>query len=202
MIIVVDLDGVVYEWQRTYRYMMREYRGVRMPPVEEFWTEWDAPDQFTTQEDRDWIWSTGVEKGLFRYGHVVKGAIIGLNKLIDAGHSLRVATARPKQAVTDTYDWLTFLRIPFDEIRILHQGESKATVWGDILIDDRPENVKEWAEEGRTGIIFDQPWNQKFNYSRVYRAKGWGETVDTVRMIGGRHGEFLPNERLREAGII
>ena len=74
----MDLDGVCYEFQRTYRYMLREYRGVDMPPVEEFWTHWDAQKAYGTPADHDWMWSGGVKKGLFRYGHMVTGARKGL----------------------------------------------------------------------------------------------------------------------------
>ncbi len=169
----IDLDGVCYEWQRTYRYMMNEYRGTRIPPVETFWDSWDAVDQFTSQEDRDWMWTEGVRLGLFRYGHVTTGAIVGLRRLIAADHSLYVVTHRPAVAVPDTLAWLNYINIPWTGVHILSNGESKSSIEVDVLVDDRTENVLEWALTGRPALVFDQPWNQQASATNVWRVDGW-----------------------------
>lgn len=171
--IAVDLDGVVYEWQRTYRYMMREYRGVELPPVEDFWFYWNAPDQFTTPEDRKWMWSEGVRRGLFRYGHMWKGARIGLEALRDAGYALSIVTHRPEQAVSDTLEWaaLYLKDIPLYGFSILSNGEAKTDVPWDILVDDKPENIDDALDAGREGLLFDQPWNR--NRETGCRVRGW-----------------------------
>ncbi len=187
MRIGVDLDGVCYEFQRTYRYMLRQEFDINIPPVKDFWTEWNACDQYTTKAQRGWMWGKGVEQGLFRYGHMVTGARIGLQALHDAGHKLVIVTTRPANAVSDTLDWVSlyFKGIPLDGLHILSQGESKASVTGDLLIDDKPENVSEWAQVvPRQAILFDQPWNQDaFTDFGVIRAKGWGEVVKTVAAL-------------------
>lgn len=183
MKIAVDLDGVVYEFQRTYRYMMRTYRGVSMPPVEEFWTHWDSPDAYTKPADRDWIWKEGVELGLFRYGHVVTGAIVGLRQLADDGNELFVVTHRPRQAVPDTLDWLSYIRIPWSEVHILSDGQPKTTVEAEVLIDDKVENCIDWQVEGRRTICYNRPWNEGgwFEGSAIRRAVDWPDVVRIVR---------------------
>ncbi len=197
MKIAIDLDGVCYEWQRTYRYMMREYRGVDMPPVEEFWHYWNAPDQFTSAADRKWLWTQGVKHGLFRYGHMVKGTRLALTNLSWAGHELSIVTHRPKNAVNDTLDWLSlyFKDIPLAGLHIMTNGESKADVDAQILVDDKPENILEWADRKPNGlaICFDQPWNQNVQEGgAVVRCWGWEDVVDSVRIEtsvrSGEHG--------------
>lgn len=184
MRIAVDLDGVCYEFQRTYRYMMREYRGVDMPPVDEFWTTWDAPDAYADPADRKWMWKEGVELGLFRYGHMVRGARRGLESLVDYGHTLQIVTHRPRNAVTDTLDWVSlyFKGIPLDGFAILTEQEPKSTVSADILIDDKMENVEEWAATGRHAVLFAKPYNHLFGRTieRVQRVEGWEGVVDAI----------------------
>jgi 5'(3')-deoxyribonucleotidase len=178
--IAVDLDGVLYEWQRTFRYMMREYRGVDMPPVEDFWFFWDAAKQYGTKEDHAWIWDEGVKRGLFRYGHVVKDGRRVLERLHDKGHKLIVVTHRPEAAVTDTIAWLDlyFKDIPLAGLHIFSNMEPKESVEADVLIDDKPENIAGWITAGRNAILFDQPWNQ--DYHGGYRAVTWRDVERIV----------------------
>jgi 5'(3')-deoxyribonucleotidase len=180
MNIAIDLDGVVYEFQRTFRYMLNTYRGAKLGPVETWWTSWDACDRYTTEQDREWIWTEGVRLGLFRYGHVVTGAIFGLRGLIDRGDSLYVATHRPASAVPDTLAWLSYINIPWTGVHILSNGESKTDVDADVLVDDRTENVMEWSLSGRRAVLFDRPWNTGLRATNVYRARGWEEVTDAI----------------------
>lgn len=180
------MASAISEFQRTFRYMMRNYRGIDMPPVEEFWTGWDAYYQFTTKEDRRWAWTRGVELGLFRYGHMTTGARRGVQEL-SATNDIIIVTHRPKQAVSDTLDWVSlfFKDIPLAGMHILTEGEPKTSVRADILIDDKPENCLEWAESEEHGVavLFDRPWNQDMDAMslKLTRAKGWPETVRRVK---------------------
>lgn len=197
--IAVDLDGPCYEWQRTYRYMMREYRGVHLPRLEDFWYTWNAPDAFTTQEDRDWLWTEGVRLGLFRHGHVSKGAIIGLRSLQAAGHKLLVVTHRPEAAVRDTINWLDHHfggmdPYPWANVHILTSEQPKYSIEADILIDDKAENVHGWSTNRGHSLLYDAPWNQDAYTCldscpddgwHVYRAEGWTDVVDRVARVTG-----------------
>lgn len=185
MKIAVDLDGVCYEWRRTYRYMMHQYRGVEMPPVDKFWLSWNAPDAYTSKEDRDWIWNEGVELGLFRYGHVLQGAVVGLRQLQALGHSLEVVTHRPSNAVLDTLAWLNYLAIPWSGIHIISNGANKARVSSaDLLIDDKPENCEHFVEAGRRAILFHSPANENYEEGPIIqRADGWPGVVEVVRCL-------------------
>lgn len=174
MKVAVDLDGTAYDWQRTVRYMLNNYRGCEIPPLEDFWFHWDAVDQYTTEEDRDWLWTEGIRLGLYRYGHVTQGAILGLQKILRRNHELLVVTHRPQSAVQDTIDWLSYIKIPWAEIHILSDGEPKTSVTADVLIDDKVENVREWQAAGRKGLLFDRPWNWYHADARgLERVKGW-----------------------------
>ena len=152
MIDAIDIDGVLYEFQRTYAYMLREYRGVDVPPVDEWWTEWDSIWKHGTREDRKWMWTEGVALGLFRYGHVITGAIAGVQRLVRMGHDVCVVTHRPATAVQDTLDWLSYVRLPFSAVHILSRNEPKTTVKFDLLVDDKPQNIADALARGRCAV--------------------------------------------------
>ncbi len=173
MRVCCDIDGTMYSFQGAYTYMAREYLGVQMPPMSEW--EWDTPSHILTKEDQDWMWTKGVELGLFRYGHIIKGTVIGVRKLHEMGYSLSVVTHRPRSTTKDTIAWLDYINLPFDEVHILSDGEPKSSVSGDILIDDKPENMTDWHDHGRRGVLFSQPWNQDFPWKE--RAAGWAHVV-------------------------
>lgn len=184
MRIAVDLDGVTYEWERTARYMLREYRGCK--GLESQSTHWDWIKERVSADDWHWLWADGVELGLFRYGHCVRGSIVGLKALIAAGHSLVAVTHRPSSAVPDTLAWLAYNQVPWAEVHILSNGEPKSSIAADILIDDKTENVREWTMgRGRKAILYDRPWNKKWNGFYIDRAKNWKEVVGLVESIGG-----------------
>ena len=190
MRIGVDLDGVVYEFHRTVRYMLNHYREMDLPPADELFKEWWPRE--VSKEDWDWVFSEGIKLGLFRYGHMTRGARVGLQALHDAGHDLLIITHRPETAVNDTIDWasLYFRDIPLAGINILSHGEPKYGVKADLLIDDKWENVRDWMEqtsitEARRAILFDAPWNNSVPHkdlSRldITRAIGWSGVVSCL----------------------
>jgi len=189
--IAVDADGVLYEWSKTARYMLRSYLDYdKDGPMGQESDSWDYIPKNILPQDWDWLWTEGVRKGLFRYGHLVTGAIEGVNQLSLIGEVVLV-THRPKAAVKDTLDWLSYINLPFSGIHILTNQEPKSMVEADILIDDKPDNIFEWTMHARYGILFDREWNQQ---ARVgLRAKGWGEVVEyaeeiRTRMATGKGG--------------
>jgi 5'(3')-deoxyribonucleotidase len=181
--IAVDMDGVLYEFERTMRYLLREERGYHnLTKPSEFW---DDIVGGIDPIDAKWLWTEGVRLGLFRHGHVVKHAIRAIRALAAQGHQLRIVTHRPAQAAKDTIAWVDFHfggedPYPFwGAPLMLHGGESKTIVDAELLIDDKPENVEEWVATGREALLFDQPWNQDCKAGT--RVKGW---YDVMRHLG------------------
>lgn len=182
MRIAVDLDGVCYEWERTVRYMLREYRGYTREQLPES-KHWNSIEEQVEKSDWKWLWSDGVREGLFRYGHMMTGARRGLQVLATQGHRFVIVTHRPEAAVPDTIDWVTlyFKGLPYIGINVFSNQEPKSAVRADILIDDKPENVDEWAGNQRSALLFDQPWNQHHQpVPYVTRVKGWEGVVDEL----------------------
>jgi len=169
----------ISEFQSAACYMLNAHRGNQLKWQN--WNSWDWAKHQVSKEDWQWLWTEGVRMGLFRYGHVVKGGILGVQKLAALGHELLVVTHRPKQAVRDTIAWLHHVDLPFSEVHILSDGQPKSTVEADVLIDDKPENCMDWP---RRSLLFDQPWNQDFvslRASSTRRVYGWEEVPSALR---------------------
>lgn len=177
MKIAVDLDGVLYQWSPTARYLLNTHRGGS------FHREPDAWHWIPNPEDDEWLFSKGVAKyGLFRYGAIYRGAIDGMNALRE-GRDLCLITHRPSIAVQDTIDWVRFF-FPWlsSYLHLATNGEPKSTMCdvADILIDDKPENCEEWVGSGRTGaVLVRQPWNRLYmpsDESRIICTQGGWDT--------------------------
>ena len=194
----VDLDGPCYEFARTVRYMLNHYRGKNLPDFEEFWTQWYPPE--ISAEDWSWVFSRGIDLGVFRYGHMTKDTRVGLQHLVAMGNEIIIITNRPKRAHRDTREWVEFFYkgIPH-ELHIVDNDTPKSTIEADVLIDDRPENVFDWAGAGRTALFWLAPWNSGTVIpplvGSTYVVKGWKEVVawDT------KFGTSTQSESLRAA---
>jgi len=195
MRIAIDLDGVVYEWSKTARYMLRTYRGYDANgPMGRESTHWDYIKENVEPQDWDWLWTEAIDLGLFRYGHLVQGAVVGIRDLAKQGHRLVVATARPTRAVPDTLAWLALMDLPFQGIHILSEGESKNVIKADLLIDDNIENCAAWCHHGRIALLFTREWNEGYVYTPSYdliRAKDWPHAVQTIDRLQHEQGVHL-----------
>lgn len=197
MRIAVDLDGVLYNWSKTARYMLRTMKGYdKSGPLGQESQDWDYIKNHVEPEDWEWLWSDdgAIPLGLYRYGHVINGGIEGVRALAESGHTLVVATHRPAEAVQDTLDWLSWARLPFSGIHILTNQEPKSTVQADVLIDDKPANVIDWSDntEGHA-ILFAQPWNASAQVvgKRLSKCNGWRETVAVVNLLQAWEDGFV-----------
>lgn len=173
MRIALDVDGVLYHWSKTARYLLKAEFGYNLHES----TYWSYIPDNVSKQAWDWLWSEGIRRGLFRHGHVVKGAVDGAWKLKRAGHELLAVTHRPVSAVIDTHDWLDFHfgRTFFEQRHILYDGRSKSCVRADLLVDDKFQNVQEWMwHVDREAILYSQLWNDHEPWF------GWRGTWETI----------------------
>ncbi len=56
----------------------------------------------------------------------------------------------------------------------------KQFVRGRVLIDDKPENVTNWALTGRPAILLDQEWNQDYASPNGLVVRGSWDEVDEI----------------------
>jgi deoxypyrimidine-specific 5' nucleotidase type C protein (NT5C) len=195
----LDLDGCVYHFERTARYMLRTRiacRGDEVPAgLNEPSRNWDWIHDLVSKEDWKWLWTEGVKQGLFRYGHVVGGAIEGIQALSKLGDVIAI-TARPKEAVHDTLVWLSTMtdKAPLSGIVIQSHGQRKSEVrpLPHVFIDDGPHNLYDLLSNTESYVVrFSQPWNTPYDPPRGHGARlltgyGWQDTVSAVKWVRER----------------
>ncbi len=184
MRIGLDIDGVMYQWDKTARYMLRDvlpgspYKDVMKQESK----GWDWIKDNVSPEHWEWLWTEGVRLGLFRYGHLYPGTIQAVRRLAEIGEVVLI-THRPKQAVTDTLAWLGLLNLPISGLHLLTAMEPKSSVRPacDIYLDDKPENVMDLSglltrwEDGKLiysgGVyLMRRPWNESFPWPTCVRS--------------------------------
>lgn len=188
----LDLDGVCYAFDKTVRWMLSQRiraRGEQPPAsLSVAASTWDSTMESVSSSDWAWVWSGAIEEGLYRYGHVISGAIQGVQALNNLG-DVYVITSRPKMAVHDTLTWLAFMfdKSPLAGVTIQSNGQKKsqANPVPDVYIDDAVHVVNEILDNTQSRVVlFDQPWNQDAPLShRLYRAVGWTEVVKIAAML-------------------
>lgn len=193
--VAVDLDGVIYDYHSTFKYIAETEFNVDLPSLTSWIVRnagWDWYSRFLNKEQIEYMKTKAItERGLFRHGHVLKGAIDGLRKL-SRDYDIIICTHRPFVAHQDTIEWIAFHRIPCKEIILLWNEEPKSEVDADVLIDDRPRNILDFVISGRAGVVWKRPWSEQemAEIPDVYRpliciTNDWNQAknfIDRVRM--------------------
>lgn len=122
---------------------------------------------------------------------LVRGARQALATLA-AAHWIALVTSRPEDTDTLTFAWAKRKGLTFHSLQNA-SSRGKHNVDVNILIDDRLENVKDFAERDKVAILFSQPWNQHrshihhlINGKKILAAKGWRHVVEIVSTLSER----------------
>lgn len=173
--IAVDLDGVVYDWEGTVRYLIAKHWDISLPVS----TSWDSIEQSVSPVVWRWLWTDGIDLGLFRYGHHLKGSVDGLRELAQIG-TLEVVTHRPRSALQDTLRFIANLPDVFSGVHFLTEQQPKSSVGCDVYLDDAAHVIKQVTSAGAMAVIFSQPWNQDLPVAIARRAKNWDAVPNAV----------------------
>jgi 5'(3')-deoxyribonucleotidase len=185
MRIGVDIDGVLADQTREIlqRIGHRTGRRFRRSDV----TGWDAilggidievEIEESLQED----------PGYVRRMRLIRGAREASHQLAKK-HELVAITNRGEESREATEEWLRSKELPIRRIESTRRS-SKSQVNVDVLVDDNPKNIQEFASSGGVGILFTQPWNKSVatasvsgHRPRVYRADNWQEVCSIVSKL-------------------
>lgn len=182
----------MYNWEKTARYMLREVLGyyTKEGPLGKESTSWDYIQENVDPRDWEWLWTEGVRLGLFRYGHLYSGTIQTVRRLAEIGEVVLI-THRPKQAVNDTLDWLSFQHLPIAGVHLLTNQEPKSSVKPecDVYLDDKPENVIDLRRgtSARLVCLMRRPWNRDTAFGEkngsLVSVGTWYEFIEKVRIL-------------------
>ena len=132
----------------------------------------------------------GLIEQIFDYFHdrsipalpVMPGARLALRTL-QRRFRIVIITARRPSARPQTLEWLHSHELPFDE---LHLTDDKTDVAEGLVfaVDDHPDHVQDYVNQGIQVFLMDQPWNQCFSASGVTRVANWDQLLQTFQLGG------------------
>lgn len=98
-----------------------------------------------------------------------------------------IVTARDESTHNDVKNWLKLHKINFRNYVGVLEGIEKSRLDYDVFIDDSPLNAKSMLEEGKSVILYSQPWNLSFaddKAARIYALRDAAPIID--KMIKSR----------------
>jgi 5'(3')-deoxyribonucleotidase len=113
--------------------------------------------------------------------------------LKENGFQVFVVTSRPLRSVDLVKKWLAWQEIPYDEFQAISPYRSKREIEADALVDDTPNQIREFIRTGRTGFLYVQPWNKNAKVRKAIIV----ESVDGVLKFYGleKHLHRVSNKK-------
>ncbi len=192
MKIGLDLDGCVYQWDKTARFMLRNilpdspYK--EDPALKRESQYWDYIKAVVDPEHWEWLWTEGIRLGLFRYGHLYPQAVQSIRDLAEE-HEIVLITHRPRAAITDTLAWLGLLNLPLSGLHLLTNQEPKSRVQPqcDVYLDDKVDNILDLHRNTKAKMVclMGQPWNKEYAgwSNRIERVHNWPQFIQVIKEI-------------------
>jgi len=127
---------------------------------------WNYIKDQITEQQWEWLWHDapdgGIGCGLFRHGHCYKGSFEAMKELDRIG-DIVIITHRPKSAIKDTMEWISFNGIPASAVHLMYREEPKSFVKPEcgIYVDDKVANCIDLSENtDGLACLWDRAWNR------------------------------------------
>ncbi len=190
MRILVDMDGIAVNlldpWLNAYN--LESGDCLQRHAVD----KWDIHG-FVDPDYGKRIYDILRRPGFFDYLPAMGGAVEGITQLYDDGHDVRFCTAPPcPDAARGKIEWVMrhFKHLGWGMEHVL-QMHDKHWLNADILIDDKPQTINEWAAKTDAKIMsILHPYNKHVAHKCYVMASdamnpevAWDRLVKEVRKI-------------------
>jgi len=181
--ILLDVDGVVGDFTGAVLKLIKQHMGITLRPEQV--VDWDI-QKLIPSEHHEHLRFAMNQPGFCAGIEPFPEAPEAVKRLQTFGEVVPVTTpfhTSPTWAYERSF-WLAG-KFGFDPRKIVQTGY-KEVVDGDILIDDKPENVQKWlaAHPNGEGILWDTTYNQEDEH--LTRAYNWGDVYNHVAAWTGR----------------
>jgi len=116
----------------------------------------------------------------------------------DNGFKVCIATSRPKRLTDCVLEWLNKMQIHYDSFHPLGPRQSKTQIAADSLVDDAPEEIRGFVRTGRTGFLYNQPWNAKATIQNAIRIKEINDVLGYYGLLSSRSKVRVSRQKLLE----
>lgn len=165
MKIALDVDGVladVIESWLSYNNKVRPTISKSQISEWDFWKNHDI-DKFDFYSELSTCWRSW--KDIPPTENNIASATIQLSNL----GTVDIVTARDESTHNDVKNWLKLHNVNFKNYIGVLEGIEKSKLDYDVFIDDSPLNAKSMLENGKSVILYSQPWNISFDDKRAFR---------------------------------
>lgn len=182
MTIVCDIDNVLCDLQQVVVDLFNKRNGTEYT-LDNF-TDYNVENVLPIQEAVEMKKIYG-EPELYKSIKPIVGAQDGLQKLVDNGHTVYLATDAIPSTYAEKVEWVNHF-FPFVDNSHIIAIKHKDLLRCDVMIEDNLHNLLHGVHYER--ICMDYPWNRGV-YDWVYdihRCSNWDEIVDVVNEINER----------------
>lgn len=197
MNIYIDFDDVICETAKSFCQIADRLFGIKKPYNEVHF--FNLQQSFgLTDNQYDALMKEGHLPEILLSYEETDGASISINKIVDAGHEVKIITGRPFDSYEPSRQWLdnhNLSRLPLYCVdkygrEIFNQNSTFNMTLNnlyamsfDLAIEDSPAAFKHLEHFGNCKVaVFDRPWNKDAilpsdNYIRV---KNWDQIVSLL----------------------
>lgn len=197
MNIYIDFDDVICETAKSFCQIADRLFGIKKPYNEVHF--FNLQQSFgLTDNQYDALMKEGHLPEILLSYEETDGASISINKIVDAGHNVKIITGRPFDSYEPSRQWLdnhNLSRLPLFCVdkygrEIFNQNSTFNMTLNDLYamsfdlaIEDSPAAFKHLEHFGNCKVaVFDRPWNKDAilpsdNYIRV---KNWDQIVSLL----------------------
>lgn len=177
-IILVDMDDVLADFEsrflENWRKKFPRHPYVPLEERETFYLEDSYPNGLKKEVES--IFSA---PGFFENLNIISGAKEALAKMEALGHQVLICTSpvsRYENCILEKYHWVS-KNLGYEWTRKVIMTKDKTLVFGDILIDDKPEHIG-LLKPAWKHVLFDAPHNKKVKSDLRITWKNWEKILN------------------------
>jgi uncharacterized HAD superfamily protein len=125
------------------------------------------------------------EKNALAHMHAVRGALVGINKLLARGHSVKIITARDGGALKNVEEWLDKRKLNLETIGVGFENTKHSAAKGlDVFVDDYLIQLYHLRNTVPHRFLLSWEYNKRYDEKNVAkRVQGWSELYKHITAL-------------------
>ena len=179
MKIALDVDGVLADVIHAWLSYNNKVRATILKSDISEWDFWKryGINKFDFYEELSMCWKS------WKDIPPTETEISFASKELSKMGTVDIVTAREDSTHEDVKSWLKMHGVAFKNYVGVAEGTEKAKLDYDVFIDDSPINAESMLAQGKSVILYSQPWNLDFSDYRAKRIYELKNAVDIINKI-------------------